>query len=73
MLNRIQSKDLHAFATLQANTQQPVSSEEPTYPRSDEGEARQLLEQYGSLEGIGEVIYSQEELDLAADLGLDLE
>jgi hypothetical protein len=39
------------------------------YPRSDEAEARIMMEQFGGLEGIGEVIYSQEELGLMDDLG----
>jgi len=72
LLNRVQSKDLHAFATMQMNTKQDVK-EDPPVIRSDEAEAKRMLEMYGGVEGIGDVIYNQEELDLAADLGLRLE
>lgn len=39
------------------------------YPRSDEAEARRMVEMYGGVEGIGEVIYDDEERDLLSDLG----
>lgn len=65
----MQSKDLHTFASMQANTHAPVSTSDEIYPRSDEAEARKMVEMYGGLEGIGEVIYSDEELDLLNDLG----
>lgn len=68
LLNRIQSKDLHAFSTMQANTA-PVSAEEPMYLRSDEAEAKRMVEMFGAVEGIGDVIYSDEELGLLSDLG----
>lgn len=32
-----------------------------------------MVEWYGGVEGIGDVIYSQEEMDLASDLGLRLD
>lgn len=69
LLNRIQSNDIHTFATMQANTNPPVSSDEPMYPRSDEAEARRMVEMYGGVEGIGDVIYDQEDQDLLSDLG----
>lgn len=69
LLNRLQSKDLHAFATMQANTTKPSVSSDEIYPRSDEAEARKMVEMYGAIEGIGEVVYSDEEIDLLNDLG----
>lgn len=72
LLNRIQAKDLHAFATLQAQTQQPTFETDSHMPRSDEAEAHILYEQYGTMEGVGDVVYNTEELDLLADLGIDL-
>jgi len=68
LLNRIQSKDLHAFATLQANTT-PVSPDEPMIPRSDEAEAQRMMEWYGAAEGIGEVILNTEDHEFLSDLG----
>lgn len=68
LLNRVQSKDLHAFATMQANTL-PVSSDDTVYPRSDEAEAKRLVEMYGASEGIGDIILTDEEHEFLADLG----
>jgi hypothetical protein len=64
----VQSKDLHAFATMQANTA-PVSSDDPMYLRSDEAEAKRLVEMFGASEGIGDVILTDEERDFLTDLG----
>lgn len=69
LLNRLQASDLHAFTSLQHNTGNTGYAETEVYPRSDEAEARIMMEQFGGLEGIGEVIYSQEELGLMDDLG----
>lgn len=72
LLNRIQAKDLHAFATLQAQTQQPTFETDSYMPRSDEAEAHILYEQYGNLEGVGDLVYSEEEIGFLNDLGIDL-
>lgn len=61
LLNRIQSKDLHAFATLQANTNPAYREEDVNYPRTDAAEARKLMESFGSMEGYGEMLAPNEE------------
>lgn len=61
LLNRIQSKDLHAFATLQANTNQAYREEDVNYPRTDAAEAKMLMEAYGSMEGFGDLIIPDEQ------------
>lgn len=61
LINRIQSKDLHAFATLQANTQPAYREDDVQYPRTDAAEARKLIEAYGSMEGFGDLIIPDEE------------
>lgn len=72
LLNRIQSKDLHAFATLQANTNPAYREEDVNYPRTDAAEAKQLLEAYGSMEGFGDLIIPDEqERDILEMLGAD--
>lgn len=61
LINRIQSKDLHAFATLQANTQPAYREDEIQYPRTDVAEARKLMEAFGSMEGYGDLIIPDEQ------------
>lgn len=53
---------------MQANTT-PVSPDDVIYPRSDEAEAKQLVEMYGASEGIGDIILTEEEKDILSDLG----
>lgn len=61
LLNRIQSKDLHAFATLQANTNSAYREDDVNYPRTDAAEARKLMESFGSMEGYGDLIIPDEQ------------
>lgn len=69
LLNRIQSKDLHAFASLQANTGLQ-GIEDVNYPRTDQAEAKKLIEAYGSMEGFGEMLApNEEEMELLEMLG----
>src|SRR5258705_11745598 len=70
LLNRLTAGDIHAFSTMQYNTQDNYRNDDVQYPRSDEAEAKIMMEQFGGLEGIGDVIYSQEERDLMTDLGI---
>lgn len=70
LLNRIQSKDLHAFATLQANTNPAYREEDVNYPRTDQAEARKLVEAFGSMEGFGEMLApNEEEMDYLEMIG----
>jgi hypothetical protein len=70
LLNRIQSKDLHAFASLQASTQPAYREEDVNYPRTDAAEAKKLIEAYGSMEGFGEMLApNEEEMELLEMLG----
>lgn len=61
LINRIQSKDLHAFATLQANTQPAYREQDVSYPRTDAAEAKLMMEAYGSMEGFGDLIIPDEQ------------
>lgn len=61
LLNRIQSKDLHAFASLQASTTPAYREEDVNYPRTDAAEARKLMESFGSMEGYGDLIIPDEQ------------
>lgn len=69
LLNRLQSKDLHAFATMQANTNPSVSSDEPMYLRSDEAEAKRMVEMYGASAGVGDIILSDDDQEILDFLG----
>lgn len=60
LLNRVQAKDLHAFASLQASTQPAYREEDVNYPRTDAAEARMMMEAYGSMEGFGDLIIPDE-------------
>lgn len=70
LLNRIQSKDLHAFASLQHNTVLTDVGEEVNYPRTDAAEARKLVEAFGSMEGFGEMLApNEEEMEILEMIG----
>jgi hypothetical protein len=79
LLNRLQADDLHAFATLQANTSQtPPRWDDETYiPKSDEGEAAQLkalYDKYGQTQGLGETLFldneDREYMEIIKELGI---
>jgi hypothetical protein len=61
LTNRIQAKDLHAFASLQASTQPAYREDDVQYPRTDAAEARKIMEAYGSMEGFGDLIIPDEQ------------
>lgn len=70
LLNRIQSKDIHAFASLQASTQPSYREEDVNYPRTDAAEARKLVEAYGSMEGFGDlIIHDEQDMEILDMIG----
>lgn len=78
LLNRVQAKDLHAFATLQANTTNQTETNYVEYPKNDVGEAAQLkamYQDYAYAEGLGETLFDNNDMefiDTMVELGLDI-